>query len=105
MKYIKKYENNNNINYLVVKLINSKPEFLGFVHLLRVFARDLNWHNAYGVYPIEPESGRKFTLYEMTETKYSTEYGFVYEILYSSDDYESAFEKYNLYSDAENFNI
>lgn len=103
MKYIKKYENDVGIKYLVGKLISSyKDEYSGNIHLLEVLD---GYDREYHVYSIEPKKSTTFMLYKISDNKYRTSYNFVYEILYSSVDYDSSIEKYNFYSDSKKYNL
>jgi hypothetical protein len=106
MKYIKTYERNN-INYLVGRLVsgtndNFKDEYIGMVHLLKVLSAT---EHQYKVLAIKPDQSNTFMLYELTKKKYRTSYNFNYEILYSSEDYESAFKKYEFYLSTKKYNL
>lgn len=102
MKYLKVYENEN-IDYIICELIYPE-KYAGNIHLLKRTNTN-NLDDSYSVTALKPTTSKTFFIFYQDDKYVTTEYGFQYNVLYETDDINDAHEKYDLLSDANEFNV
>jgi len=106
MKYIKKYENIDSNQYLVIKHQN----FLKYnnnIGLMKTRNKTYHLYNKILVQIIEPKESTTYTidLTEIYENTYEDEFNFTFEVLYKSKNYNDAKKMFDIYSNINKYNL